>query len=238
MQRIRIGARPSSKANLRIGVLFIILFSAVWLGGCGATSKSSTASSTVNSSSSPLAALAVSPTSVNFGSVTVGNATAQLITLTNASAANVTISSIAASAGFGTTAGSNITLMPNQSVNVYVSYQANAPGTATGTLTVASTAANSLLQVGLSGQGTSVPAGQHSVSLGWSPDTSAVAGYNVYRGLNSGGPYGKINNYLDPDPNFYDDGVSAGEMYYYVVTSVDSSNVESGFSNQVVVSVP
>jgi hypothetical protein len=186
----------------------------------------------------PAAALVVSPTSLNFGSVTVGNATAQLISLMNTGTANVTISSVSASGGFGTTAGSNVTLMPNQSVNIYVSYQPTVAGSTTGTLKIASTAANSLVQVGLSGSGATTPAGQHSVMLDWSASSSAVAGYNVYRGLNAGGPYGKLNTYVDPDSAFYDDGVASGGTYYYVVTSVDTNNVESAFSNQVIVAVP
>lgn len=265
MQRLRVGFDRNGKQNLRNFIASIVLLSALGVGGCGMTAKPlgsqnaeargtstinlntiTTNSSTTNrslsslfASSSPIASqLAASPTSVNFGSVNVGNATTQLISLTNTGAASVGIASVSVSAGFNTTAGLNITLTPNQSVNIYVSFQPSAAGSATGMLTIASTAADSILQVGLSGAGTAVPSAQHSVALDWSASTSAVAGYNVYRGSTTGGPYAKLNPEVDPVADFNDAGVAGGTTYYYVVTSVDNSNVESAYSNQVAVSVP
>lgn len=41
--------------------------------------------------------------------------------------------------------------------------------------------------------GTFAAQGQHIVDLAWTASTSAVAGYNVFRGTVSGGPYVKIN---------------------------------------------
>jgi fibronectin type 3 domain-containing protein len=43
---------------------------------------------------------------------------------------------------------------------------------------------------------------------------------------------------LDGTRTFTDTTVQAGHTYYYVVTAVDSSNVESTYSNQVVASIP
>jgi fibronectin type 3 domain-containing protein len=37
---------------------------------------------------------------------------------------------------------------------------------------------------------------------------------------------------------YIDSSVSAGLTYYYVATAVDSSNVESGYSNQAMAIVP
>jgi hypothetical protein len=248
MQRLKVGPVRNGKQNLQRVVGIIVLLSALGIGGCGVTAKpnglgsqntSGAGSSAATKSNVSVASqLAATPTSVNFGSVTVGNATEQLISLTNTGATSVTIASISASGGFGTTAGSNITLLANQSVNIYVSFQPSAAASATGTLTIASSAANSILQVGLSGAGTGVPSGQHAVALDWSPSASVVSGYNVYRGTAASGPYAKLNAGLNPGPDFDDIGVAGGATYYYVVTSVDSSNVESAFSNQVVVSVP
>jgi len=248
MQRLRVDPFRNGKQNLQDLIGFIVLLSALGIAGCGVTTKpkalgsqttSGAGSNLTPASSSPIASqLAASPTSVNFGNLTVGNATAQLISLTNTGSANVTIESVSVSARFGTTAGSNITLMPSQSVNIYVSFEAGAAGSASGTLTIASTAANSILQVGLSGTGTAIQPDQRSVALDWSPSASVVAGYNVYRGTTASGPYAKLNTGVDPVPDFDDAGVAGGATYYYVVTSVDSGNVESAFSNQVVVSVP
>jgi fibronectin type 3 domain-containing protein len=59
----------------------------------------------------------------------------------------------------------------------------------------------------------------------------------VYRGTVSGGPYTKVNAAVDSQPTFMDSGLASG-TYYYVVTSVDSSGTESGFSNEVQVVIP
>ena len=65
-----------------------------------------------------------------------------------------------------------------------------------------------------------------------------MSGYNVYRGTVSGGPYTVINTALDASLSYVDDTVVSGDTYYYVVTSVSGSGVESAFSSQVQVSVP
>jgi hypothetical protein len=69
-----------------------------------------------------------------------------------------------------------------------------------------------------------------SVDLIWTPSTSAVAGYNVYRATVSGGPYTKIATMINTT-EFVDTSVAAGIGYYYVVTAV--ADVESVFSNEV-----
>ncbi len=79
---------------------------------------------------------------------------------------------------------------------------------------------------------------QHSVNLNWNPSTSQVMGYNVYRGSTAGGPYAKLNSSLDPSTAFTDSTVASAHTYYYVTTAVNSSGVESGYSNQVQVAVP
>lgn len=80
---------------------------------------------------------------------------------------------------------------------------------------------------------------QHSVTLNWDATTSSVVGYYVYRGTTTGGPYTKLNpSTIDATTSYLDSNVTSGQTYYYVVTSVDSSNVESTYSNQVTASVP
>ncbi len=77
-----------------------------------------------------------------------------------------------------------------------------------------------------------------SVSLTWNADTSSVAGYNVYRGAQTGGPYSKSNLSLVTGTAYTDTGVQAGQTYYYVATAVDSNDVESIYSNEAQVAVP
>jgi fibronectin type 3 domain-containing protein len=77
-----------------------------------------------------------------------------------------------------------------------------------------------------------------SVAMSWTASTSTVTGYNVYRGTTSGGPYSQLNSSLVTAVNYTDSTVTAGVTYYYVVTAVNSSNVESADSNQATAVIP
>jgi len=81
---------------------------------------------------------------------------------------------------------------------------------------------------------------QHIVDLSWNLSTSPnITGYNVYRGTSYAGPYSKINSGgLVASSLYTDSNVSSGYTYYYVVTAVDSSGAESGYSNQTQAVVP
>lgn len=175
----------------------------------------------------------VSP--VNFGNGTVGVAEAQNVTLTNTGNSNVNISTVSVSgAGFGASGGSNVTLAPNQTVNVIITFDAAGTGPAAGTLMVASNGA--ALQIGLTGTG--VNTGQHSVSLSWNPSTSAVAGYYVYRGDGLTGALSRLIASTISTTIFTDSTVVSGQAYNYAVTSVDQNSVESTYSNQVSLTIP
>jgi fibronectin type 3 domain-containing protein len=65
-----------------------------------------------------------------------------------------------------------------------------------------------------------------------------VAGYNVYRGTQAGGPYSVITSGPDASTSYTDNAVQAGQTYYYVVTAVDGSGNESVNSNQVQAVIP
>jgi fibronectin type 3 domain-containing protein len=54
-----------------------------------------------------------------------------------------------------------------------------------------------------------------------------VSGYNIYRGTQSGGPYTKLNSSLLALTAYTDKTVQAGQIYFYVATTVDSNNKES-----------
>ena len=79
---------------------------------------------------------------------------------------------------------------------------------------------------------------QHTVTLTWQAGSPNTAGYNVYRGTVSGGPYARINMALQAATSYVDNTVQAGNTYFYAVTSVDSSGMESAFSNQVTAAIP
>jgi len=70
-----------------------------------------------------------------------------------------------------------------------------------------------------------------NVSLQWPANSeSDLAGYNVYRATQSGGPYAKINAALVTAPSSVDAQTSDGATYYYVVSAVDQVGNESGYS--------
>lgn len=82
--------------------------------------------------------------------------------------------------------------------------------------------------------GLKASAGNASVALDWNDNAeNDLAGYNVYRGTASGGPYGtKVNGAsLVTDSNYTDATATNGDTYYYVVTAVDGNGNESDYSN-------
>lgn len=78
----------------------------------------------------------------------------------------------------------------------------------------------------------------NSVTLSWVASVSVVSGYNIYRGTSDGGPYTKVNSSLIAASSYTDTTVAAGNSYYYVCTSVDSTGLESVYSNQVIAQIP
>ncbi|MGA7030496.1 MAG: choice-of-anchor D domain-containing protein, partial [Candidatus Acidiferrales bacterium] len=183
--------------------------------------------------------LGLSTSSLSFGNVNVGSNSSLSAVLTNNGNANVTISSVGVTgAGFsasGVTASEVLT--PNQSVTVTVTFAPGTAGAITGSISIASNATNSPATINVSGTG--VAATPHTVALAWTASTSTVSGYNVYRGTTPNGPYPtKLNPSLVTTEQFTDSNVTSGITYYYVVTAVDSSNVESVDSNQATAVIP
>jgi len=76
------------------------------------------------------------------------------------------------------------------------------------------------------------------VVLNWQASDSPVVGYFVYRGIISGGPYPKLNSSPASVVSYTDSSVASGQTYFYVVTSVDSNNIESTYSNEVSAAIP
>lgn len=74
----------------------------------------------------------------------------------------------------------------------------------------------------------------HTVTVTWNASTtSGLAGYNVYRGTVSGGPYSRITSTPTTALQFTDSAVSANQTYFYVVTAVGGNGVESVVSNEI-----
>ena len=78
-----------------------------------------------------------------------------------------------------------------------------------------------------------------NVELDWDDNSEDdLDGYNVYRSLTSGGSYEKLNDTVLSNSSYSDETVIGGETYYYVVTAVDTSSNESGYSNEESAAVP
>jgi hypothetical protein len=182
--------------------------------------------------------LNASSTSLSFGQVNVSSSTNQTITLTNAGSATVTISNVSvAGAGFNASGVSTGTILaPGQSASLNATFAPEASGNASGSITIASNATHGSNVIALSG--TAVAPVPQTVALSWSPSTSAVVGYNVYVSLVSGSGYTKLTSSPVPTTDYSDTGLQTAQTRYYVVTSVNSGNEESGYSTQVAAIVP
>lgn len=78
-----------------------------------------------------------------------------------------------------------------------------------------------------------------SVSLQWTPGSETdVSSYRVYRSETSGAGYSRLNSAAVSTATWVDSTVLPGHTYYYVVTAVNTSGMESGFSSQVQAIVP
>jgi hypothetical protein len=182
--------------------------------------------------------LRVSSTSINFGNVTVGS-TQQKVETLYAGGGPVTLSSATVNNAEFAMSGISLplTIPSGQTVSLILAFRPQSPGTATGRLSLVSSATNSSAEVPIDGTGT--PGVQHSVAVSWAPSTSAnVMGYNIYRGTQSGGPYSLLNSSPGSNATATDNQVSAGQTYYYVVTTVGSDGVESAYSNQASAVIP
>ncbi len=177
--------------------------------------------------------LAASPTSLNFGNVTIGTSNTQSGSLT-ATGASVTVSSASSTDAEYSLSGITlpVTLAAGQTVPFKVSFTPSAPGMVSANLAFTSNASTSPT-VGLSGTG----AAPHTVALSWAADSSPVTGYNVYRGTTSGGPYTQVYS-LTANTAYTDTAVQSGSTYYYVITAVSTTGTESGYSNQAQAAIP
>jgi len=187
----------------------------------------------------PQGQLAVTPTTMAFGNVIVGTNLQMQGTLT-ASGSSVTVTSDTLNGAAFALSGLPsypIVIPAGQNVQYTVTFTPSGTGAASGSLSFVSNASNSPTVEALTGNG--IPPPQHSVALSWTASNSqGVTGYNIYRGGTSGGPYSKINSVLDASTLYTDTTVVDGQTYYYVTTAVNSSNEESGYSNQTQAVIP
>ena len=211
-------------------------------GNISIVSNAPTSPTSVSLSGTGIAAtlsLNVSPTSLNFGSITTATSSApQTITLTNTGNSNVTISQMSViGAGYSITGGgAPVTLSPLQTLTLTALFSPTAAGSVNGSISIVSNANGSPASVSLSGTG--VAPVQHSVALTLKAGTSTVSGYNVYRSTVSGTGYIKLNSSLVSGLTYTDSSVQNSTTYFYVATGVDSGGKESTYSNEMQAVIP
>lgn len=213
------------------------------LAGCAKGAQSTGAGPTPTPVASPTpvpgsASLTATPAAVAFGSLVLNTSSTQTVKITNVGSAAITLNGEnVTGTGFSTGLTTPLTLNAGQSVNASIAFLANASGAQNGSLVLTSNGA-AALTVPLSGTGVAPLA--HSVDVSWTASASSgIQSYNVYRGTTSGGPYTKVSNALTSTATlFTDSSVTSGKQYFYVVTSVNSSGVESVASNEVAVAIP
>ncbi len=133
---------------------------------------------------------------------------------------------------YGTINQADVTAALNMVLNV-TPCTANIDGAGVCNVTIVQRVVDASLPNGTCLLGNSVTS--HSVTLSWVAGTATppalVAGYNIYRGAVSGGPYTKLTTSVWTNGSPYtDSSVQAGQTYYYVATTVDTTGNESAFS--------
>jgi hypothetical protein len=183
-------------------------------------------------------ALAVTPATASLGSVAVGSSKTMAATLA-ASTASVVVTGVTTTSSEFSVSGMTfpVTIASGKAAAFTVKFTPNSSGAATGKLSFVANASNSPAVESVTGTGTGAAA-QHTVSLSWKASSSAVSGYDIYRGTTSGGPYSRVNGSTNTGTTYSDTTVVANETYYYVVTGVNSSGSQSNYSNQVTAAVP
>ncbi len=208
-------------------------------GSLALTSNAPTSPTAISLSGSGVTAtlqLSASPTTLSFGNVTVAASTTQSVTLSNTGNSSVSVSQLSVTGSSFSASGLTLplTLAAGQSAAFNVSFSPAASGSFSGSVAVTSNSTNSPASVSLSGSGVLT----HTVSLSWLASTSTVAGYFVYRGSVSGGPYSRLNSSAVSLTSYSDSSVLSATTYYYVTTAVDSTGAESVNSNEVAAVIP
>jgi hypothetical protein len=139
-----------SNTGLAASTTYYYLVQAV--NGCASSASSNQASATTTPSTS--ATITASPTSLAFGTVSVGSSSApQTVTLKNTGSAGATISSITAGTGFAETNTCGSSLAAGASCTVSVTFTPTAASSYSASLTVNSNATDGTLTVPLTGTG-------------------------------------------------------------------------------------
>jgi hypothetical protein len=239
----------ASGKSLRLTLLFAPTTSVAAEGSLAITSSDLHAPLIVplaGSGEKPAPGLQLLPNALDFGALPVHSSSTQTVALENTGNLPLSLSAITApSAAFSITGlSAGTTLQPDQKLEFKVTFRPAASGASSSGIAIGSSRLPSPVKLALSGSGTTAstasapPPATHSVSLNWEAGPGSAAGYHVYRGSSSGGPYTRISDTTVSPLDYLDLSVQSGGRYYYVVTALDPSGTESAYSNEARAEVP
>ena len=182
----------------------------------------------------------LSASSLSFGNQAMAvTSSVQTLTLTNNGTAPLSITGItfsgANAADFANTADTcGTSLAAGANCAIGVAFTPSVGGSETATISISDNAASNPQAASLSGTG--IP----DVILSWAASSSSgVVGYNIYRGTASDGESSTpLNSSPIGGTSYTDTNVTAGTTYYYVVTAVSSTGMQSPDSSETSAVVP
>jgi Abnormal spindle-like microcephaly-assoc'd, ASPM-SPD-2-Hydin len=229
-------------ATTHFNLAFSPTTTGVHAGSLTVTTRSPSVPLTISISGTGIPAtrtVTVTPTTLNFGSETVGKTHVLTANLKNTGNEDVTVSGISVSDSQFTTSGDvkGLTLAPGQSAPLSVIYAPTTMSTQGGAVKISSSATNSPATIAVTGTG--IPGSTHSVALTWDASSSSgIIGYYLYRSTTPGNGFARLVTSPLSGLQYTDGAVQAGTTYYYVVTAVDSAGQESPRSAEAIAAVP
>ncbi len=206
-------ANSTAKKAIPFAALALLLYAILSSSGCiGLTSASKPASS--QQSTPAAAALSIAPMSVSFGSVALGEAASQSVTITNGGGSNVTVTQASTTAAGVTVTGISfpLTIAAGNQATFNVIFSPKAPGALSGNVAVMSNVSSSPSTVSLSGTGMAATAVLTT-------STSSLSFGNVVVGnssglsvtlTNAGNSNVTVSNVSVSGAHFSESGVSTG----------------------------
>jgi len=184
-------------------------------------------------------AITATPTSLNFGSETVGKSQLLTVSLKNTGNSPVMVSGISVSNPDFTTGGGVIgaALASGQSATLDVSFDPKTATAHSGTVNISSNATNSPVKIAVTGTG--VSGTTHSVILSWGASSSSgIIGYYLYRSTTSGSGFARLVTSPLSGLKYTDASVQSGKTYYYQATAVNSAGQESAHTPEAMAVIP
>jgi len=224
-------ANSTGKKAIPFAALALLLSAILSSSGCiGLTSASKPSSSQQSTPAAAAAGLSIAPASVSFGSVALGEAASQSVTITNGGGSNVTVTQASTTAAGVTVTGISfpLTIAAGNQATFNVIFSPKAPGALSGNVAVLSSVSSSPSTVSLSGTGMAATAVLTT-------STSSLSFGNVVVGnssglsvtlTNAGNSNVTVSNVSVSGAHFSESGVSTG----LVLAPGQSATLDATFS--------